>query len=90
MKKQIIRVSPVQCAKVAAGLYFVFSIPLVLIMALVASFSGLGGASMTMMIAMPFLYVIFGFIFTAIGALLYNLVAGFVGGVEYTTVDVGQ
>ena len=90
MKKQIIRVSPVQSAKVAAAMYFVFSIPLVLIMALVASVTGMGGQSMMTLIMLPILYVVFGFIFTAIGALLYNLVAGFVGGIEYTTVDVGQ
>lgn len=38
-----------------------------------------------MLFAMPFIYLIFGFIFTALGAWVYNLVAGWVGGIEYTS-----
>jgi hypothetical protein len=37
MKKQITRISPVQTSKVVALLYFVFSLPFVLIMVLVSS-----------------------------------------------------
>lgn len=37
------------------------------------------------LVAMPFIYLIFGFIFTAIGALIYNVVAKWIGGIEYTT-----
>jgi len=36
-----------------------------------------------MMIAIPVLYGILGFIFGAIGALIYNLVAGIIGGVQF-------
>jgi len=88
MKKQIIRVSPIQTAKVSAVLYFLLSIPLVAFMALSLAFSpapkpelGLG-----FLILFPILYLVFGFIFTAIAALLYNLAAGWVGGVEYTSI----
>lgn len=88
MKKQIINISPLQTAKVFAVLYFVMSIPLVAIMAL-SFIAAPEGASFPvgLLIAMPFLYLIFGFIFTVIGAWVYNLVAGWVGGVEYTSIE---
>lgn len=86
MKKQIINIAPFQTAKVFALLYFMLSIPLVGLMA--ASFL-LSPASVKpplgMLFAMPFIYLIFGFIFTALGAWVYNLVAGWVGGIEYTS-----
>lgn len=36
----------------------------------------------------PVIYLVVGFIFTAIGALLYNLVASVIGGIEFTTKEV--
>ncbi len=44
-----------------------------------------GGAiviGILVMIGLPIMYAVFGFIFGALGALLYNLFAGFVGGIE--------
>lgn len=92
MKKQIVNVSPLQTAKVFAALYFVMSIPLVLLSALPAMMMGQGASAMPLyvLILMPIFYVLFGFVFTLIGAWVYNLVASKVGGIEYTTVDVGQ
>jgi hypothetical protein len=37
---------------------------------------------------MPVLYLVIGFIFTLIGSWVYNLVAGQVGGFEFTTAEV--
>lgn len=90
MKKQIIRVSPVQTAKVFAILYFLMSLPMVAFMALTLSFAPAPrpGPGLGFLIMFPILYLVFGFIFTAIGAWVYNLVAGWVGGVEYTSVPV--
>ena len=34
------------------------------------------------------LYLIFGFIFTIIGAWVYNLLAKWVGGIEFTTAEI--
>ncbi|MEX5746896.1 hypothetical protein [Massilia sp. X63] len=87
MKKQIVHVSVLQSAKVMAVLYLVLSLPMVAIMAIPASASG-QGLSLTMLILMPVLYTILGFIFTAIGAWVYNIVAGKVGGFEFTTSEV--
>ena len=90
MKKQIVNVSIGQTAKVAAALYFVISLPLVAIMMLSMLVTGQGGLSMFFMILLPVFYVVFGFIFTAIFVWLYNLVAARIGGIEYTTVEVGN
>jgi hypothetical protein len=90
MKKQIVRVSILQSAKVAAALYLVISIPLCLLMLIPAMLGGgaIPGFSVVMLIAMPVLYTVFGFLFTLVGAWVYNLVASQVGGFEFTTVEV--
>jgi hypothetical protein len=91
MKKQIVRVSVLQSAKVAAALYLVISIPLCVLMLIPAMImgTGVGGMSVVMLIAMPVLYTVFGFLFTVVGAWIYNLVAAQVGGFEFTTREVG-
>ncbi|HEY8098304.1 MAG TPA: hypothetical protein VIE91_04230 [Methylophilaceae bacterium] len=85
MKKQIINVSPIQTAKVIALLYFLISLPFVGLMAISFSFAPGPKMPIGLLFLFPFLYLIFGFIFTALGAWLYNLAAGWVGGIEYTT-----
>lgn len=91
MKKQIVRVSVLQSAKVAAALYLVLSIPMCLITLIpmmMAPVPAPGGFSLGMLILMPVLYTVLGFIFTVFGAWVYNLVASYVGGFEFTTVEV--
>lgn len=86
MKKQITNVSPVQTAKVMAVLYLVISLPIVLLaMAFMPSSMGVGKM---MMLVFPVLYMVLGFIFTLIGAFIYNFVAGLVGGMEFTVTEV--
>ncbi|MDX8400547.1 MAG: DUF3566 domain-containing protein [Gallionellaceae bacterium] len=91
MKKQITNISPFQTAKVAALLYFVISLPFVVIMGLMFAFApGPKPAMMGvgMMIAIPFCYLVIGFIFTIIAAWVYNIVAKLVGGIEFTTTEI--
>jgi hypothetical protein len=90
MKKQIVRVSILQSAKVAAALYLVISIPLCLSMLIPLMLTGgaMAGVSVGMLIALPVFYTVFGFLFTLIGAWVYNLVASQVGGFEFTTLEV--
>ena len=86
MKKQILSISPFQTAKVMAVLYFIMSLPFILLMG--ATFSFIPGSRppmVGMLIFMPVFYTVFGFIFTLIGAWIYNLVARWVGGIEFTT-----
>jgi hypothetical protein len=77
-------------AKLAAVIYLVLSVPMVAIMAVPMMLSGMPGPGIGMLILMPVFYVIFGFIFTAVGAWVYNLIAGKIGGFEYTTSETAE
>ena len=90
MKKQIVNVSLLQNAKVMAALYFVLSIPFALIMMLPVMTQGGNGGSILMLVLLPLLYTLLGFVFTLIGAWVYNLIAARVGGFEFTTSEVGK
>ena len=90
MKKQILSVSILHNAKLMAVIYFVISLPLVVMMAIpVVMTEGIGG-SLVAMILMPVLYTAFGFVFTLFGAWVYNGIAARVGGFEFTTSDIGR
>ncbi len=90
MKRQILHVSVIQSAKVLALMYFVMGIFFVVVMAFFSTF--LPGPRhplpFDMLLAMPFAYLVFGFILSVIGAWVYNMVAKWVGGVEFTVEDV--
>ncbi len=91
MKQQIIHISPLQTAKVFAILYFVISLPLIAIFSLQIMLSPESETPYPVFffILLPFLYAIFGFIFTITGAWIYNRIArSFIGGLEYTTREV--
>lgn len=90
MKKQVVHVSVLQSSKVMAVLYLVLSLPMVLIMAIPTMIAGGEGISLAMLIFAPILYTIFGFIFTALGAWICNLVAARIGGFEFTTTEVSN
>ena len=88
MKKKITHISPVQTAKVLALLYFMLSIPFVVFMVL--SLWGMPSEQrppVFFLVFLPLFYLVFGFISTAIGAWGYNLVAKWIGGIEYTSSD---
>ncbi len=87
------RVGPVSCAKVSATLYAMAGLligAIVSLLALVggvfANSSGSAGMGAIMgvgaIIVFPILYGVCGFIFTLIGAWLYNVAAGIAGGIE--------
>ena len=90
MKKQIVSVSVLHNAKLMAVIYFVISIPLVLLMTIPMLMQEGASASLFVMILMPVLYLVFGFVFTLLAAWVYNVVAARVGGFEFTTVEVGK
>ena len=89
MRRQISHVAPLQMARVFALLYFVISLPFCAIafvsMMLMPQVSV---ASPMVLIGMPFLYAAFGFIFTFLAAWVYNFVARYTGGVEYTSIEL--
>lgn len=88
MKKQIVRITPVQTAKVFGLLYFILSIPFVGLMAISFAFIPGEKPGMAFLWVMPFAYMIFGFIFTLIGTAIYNVAAKLVGGIEYTSTTI--
>lgn len=89
MIQRIRRLGVAQMAKVMGTLYFLLGILFAAIMALFGSmFRGTGEEDAILfgggafLIALPVLYGIIGFLAGALIAWLYNLVAGFTGGLE--------
>ena len=84
MAQQIRRFSIGQSAKFLGVLYALFGLIFVPVFLLMEMFApeGTGGFGTMFAIAMPVMYGVFGIIGGAIGAALYNLVAGWVGGIE--------
>jgi len=84
MKTQVVSISKLQTSKVMALMYLVISIPFALLTLLSMRMTG-QPAGMFMLIVLPVLYTVFGFIFTFVGAWVYNGVASKVGGIEFRT-----
>ena len=73
------RVGPVSRAKITGTLYAILGIFFGGIFSLIALAGGFASEDSG---AFPILYGLLGFVATLIGAWLYNLVAGLVGGIE--------
>jgi len=91
MNNQIIRVSPLQAAKVSAVLYFIMGVLFAVPMTLITMFAGApegaensSGLSLVFLVMLPFLYAVLAFIFVPFACWIYNIVAGWVGGIEIT------
>jgi hypothetical protein len=91
MRQTIRSVGVLSCAKITAALYGAIGLlifPFIIIGALVGTFAGdktsaLSGAlGVVMALVLPILYAGIGFVGGAISALLYNLIASRVGGIE--------
>ncbi len=83
MKVILKRIAPLQAGKILAAIYGLFSLIFAPFMILGALF-GKDGGIMAALLVIPLmiLYVIFGFIGGVIGSWIYNLVAGWMGGLE--------
>jgi uncharacterized oligopeptide transporter (OPT) family protein len=86
MKTQIVHISKLQTSKVMAVLYLVISIPLMLMAALPMLITH-QPIQWSMLWWMPVVYTVFGFIFTFLGAWIYNGIAGWIGGIEFTVAE---
>jgi hypothetical protein len=86
MKTQIVHISKLQTAKVMAVLYLVISVPLLLI-GLAPSLYLHQPIQWGMLVWMPVPYTVFGFVFTFLGAWVYNGIAGWIGGIEFTVAE---
>jgi hypothetical protein len=86
------RVAPLSCAKIAALMYMLIGLVIGAVFSLVAlAGSAFGGGEnaglgaifgIGAVILLPIFYGCLGFVMTAVMALLYNLFAGIVGGVN--------
>jgi hypothetical protein len=81
--QQIRRFGIGQTAKVIGVLYALMGVVLIPIFLGIAMFSpSQRGFGSGFAIALPIIYGVMGFIATAIGCAIYNVVAGWVGGIE--------
>jgi uncharacterized membrane protein len=87
------RIVPLSCGKVAGVLYGVLGLVVGVIVSMAAMIGGLAGreefgvlaggvVGIGAIVFLPILYGGLGFIVAVIAAWLYNLVAGFTGGIE--------
>ncbi len=75
----------VQSTALTVGiLYFILSLLLVPIFYLATLGAGAKAFPPVMILLIPFLYAVVGYIGTAIGCWLYNIVAGWSGGIAFT------
>jgi hypothetical protein len=79
---RIRRFGVAQTAKILGLLYAFMGLLLIPIFLYLNTFSPEGGFGPLFLLAVPLLYGLLGFIMTAIGCALYNLVASWVGGIE--------
>lgn len=86
MTQQIRRIDPLSAAKMLAvvnGLLGLIIIPIFLVMqSVLPSDPAMPGFGMGVALVIPLIYAGGGFLFGLIGTTLYNLVAGWVGGIE--------
>jgi hypothetical protein len=90
MAQRIRRFGVAQTAKVLGVLYLLVGLclsPLFLLTARFAPNEGALGFGVGFALVLPVLYGLGGFVFTAIGCLIYNLIAGWVGGIEF---EIGE
>ena len=91
LKRRIKRIAPLQLGKMLAVLYGIMGLLAVPIF-LIASFAasqvpaeqrvGLMAFGAGFALVMPVMYAAMGFVFGALGAVIYNLVAKWIGGIE--------
>lgn len=89
MKVKLSRIPPLPAAKLAAAVYGCLSlvfVPFMLIGGIAGFASGIEGSvagmGMLMIIMIPVLNIVTGFIATLVGCFVYNLAAGWMGGIE--------
>lgn len=91
MTRRIKRITPLQLGKILAVLYGVgglLAAPVFLLIGLAGSASGQNTAVPAVLggvvgaVLAPVIYAIMGFLIGVVGAFVYNLVAGWLGGIE--------
>ena len=85
MKQQVVRFSPHQNGKVFAVLSavgsLVFLVPMFLLFSIIAPSQA--RPPFVMLLTMPLIYLVLGYVMVAIGCALYNVMFRYVGGIEF-------
>jgi hypothetical protein len=96
MRKRLRKLSVFQTAKVAAVLYGVLGLVVAPFIFLAGTFlpgeargAGLFGGLLGALV-LPVVYAVVGFIGTAIACVIYNVLAGITGGIEFELEDVSS
>lgn len=93
MKRRIRKISPHQTAKVFAVLYLIMGLIFAVVAYALKSLVpvvGEQGAQMStaFILLMPILYAVIGYVSTAVACGVYNMVSGWVGGIEITVEEL--
>ncbi|MDY7547472.1 hypothetical protein QN360_17860 [Glaciimonas sp. CA11.2] len=90
MKKQIIRIAPLQTAKILAVLYFAITLLLMIVSALITwiELDFRAFQLSRLILSTPILYALCGFGCTLFGAWVYNTAAQRIGGIEFETKEI--
>jgi hypothetical protein len=89
MIRRVTRIAPWQAGKFFAVLYFIFGLIFAIPFMFFAQFApdGQAGFGVGFALAFPFLYAIGALIFVPLACLIFNLVAKFVGGLDFEVVE---
>ena len=91
MKKQIVRISILQSSKIVVALYFFLGFIYTLVGIPMAIFGTHQFRVMGIIYCFgPVFMAVIGFIFFALSAAVYNLLAGWLGGFEFEVKDVQE
>jgi ABC-type multidrug transport system permease subunit len=91
MNKELVSVSPWSAAKLTAAMMFgitaVIVIPMAILFAVVPPRGSPPWFLSIFLLVAPFIYAVFGALFGALGAAVYNLAARHLGGIQVVVVD---
>lgn len=90
MRYQVSRISVHQSAKVIAIIYFFISLVFIPVFWFVSYLNPTEDMPLMLTLLIPFLYAAAAYVFTALGFIVYNLLAARVGGIEMTLTAEGE
>ena len=87
MKKQIKHISVFQTSRVLAIIYGVIAIVFMPVLLIPALGDNGNGSMVVFSLVAPIVYAILGFMFTALFCWIYNIIAKYTGGIEFSLGD---
>jgi hypothetical protein len=88
MRHRVSRISVHQSALMIAVLYGGLGLLFVPLFWIISALNPTEGMPGVLVLLFPVLYAVAGYLFSAVAFLIYNLVAGMVGGIEFTLTPV--